>query len=320
LPRKPLRIKIHLKETGGKNMSKKIWFIMILFFLVASLCAADSNEELARAVKNNNARRVLDLIKALPDVDMTIDFTVLDFVEGMEHSTKGTLLMWASYNGHVQVARRLIQKGADINTKCENGWTALMSTCRMGHAEVTGLLLRYGASVNERDDFSFTALMYAAMQGDLASVKLLIEHNAAIDARDEGGFTALMYACYNHKDIVKYLLEQGSSLANESKNGWNALYVAAVSGNYEIVKVLLENGARINKKYDCVNCGQTVLIVAAWEGYTEMAKLLMQKGALLNIKDDWGYTALDWAERKNHADVAALLKNAGAKKGEELTE
>jgi len=299
-------------------MIKKLLLFTLLVSAFASLCAADTNEKLARAVKSNDARQVKKLITTLSDVDMLIEFNVLDFMEGMEHSTKGTLLMWASYHGYLEIADLLIKKGADVNKKGETGWTALMSACRMGHPKITQLLIRYGAEVNESDEYSFTPLMYAVMQGDIDSVNLLVEHHASLDARADNGFTALMFACYNHKDIAEYLLARGSDLSLEGGNGWNALYVAAVSGKYEIVKLLLEHGAQMDKVYQCANCGQTILIVAAQEGFADIARLLLKNGAHMNLKDDWGYTALDWAERKNHADIAALLKDAGALHGNEL--
>jgi len=299
-------------------MLKKVIFITVLFFHMAALHASDVNDELIIAVNDNDTRLVKKLIKKIDDINMYIEFTILDLYEGMEHSTKGTLLMWAAYNGHFEVAELLIEKGAEIDTAGESGWTALMYACRMSHAKIAQLLIEYGASVFKKDDYQLTALMFAAMDGDLRTVKVLIENYALIDAQDDSGFTALMFASYDHLDIVNYLLENGSDLGIESNNGWDALYVATVSGNYEILKLLLERGAPLNKKYDCVNCGQTVLIVAAEQGYANIAKLLIQKGCSVNLKDDWGYTALDWAERKKHEEIAALLKKAGGKKGSEI--
>ena len=42
--------------------------------------------------------------------------------------------------------------------------------------------------------------------------------------------------------------------------------------------------------------------------------LLIAKGADVNVKNDVGYTPLDW----NHPDTAALLRKHGGKTGEEL--
>jgi ankyrin repeat protein len=66
-------------------------------------------------------------------------------MEGMEHSTEGTLLMWASYNGHLEVAELLIQKGATVNIKDDWGYTALDWALRNNHTEMAALLINAGA-------------------------------------------------------------------------------------------------------------------------------------------------------------------------------
>lgn len=39
---------------------------------------------------------------------------------------------------------------------------------------------------------------------------------------------------------------------------------------------------------------------------------LLNGGALVNTKDNYGWTALMWAENYSHAEIAGLLRKAGA--------
>ena len=65
----------------------------------------------------------------------------------------------ASIGGYVRIVEELLQKGADVNHKCQIGTTALMRAARAGHLRVLELLLKYQADVNIKTIDSHTALM-----------------------------------------------------------------------------------------------------------------------------------------------------------------
>ena len=56
----------------------------------------------------------------------------------------------------------LLAKGADVNAKNQDGWTALMCASLDGHKEVVELLLAKRADVNAKANDGFTALIMAS--------------------------------------------------------------------------------------------------------------------------------------------------------------
>lgn len=113
------------------------------------------------------------------------------------------------------------------------------------------LLLDSGANIEARDDEGETPLMRAAAYGQTQIFSLLLEKGAKVNVRDKRGMTPLIAAACacavatmnSTHDIMKILLEKGANV-NARDNGRSALMLAA-SGpdDPSSVKLLLNNGA-----------------------------------------------------------------------------
>jgi hypothetical protein len=104
----------------------------------------------------------------------------------------------AAYYENLEVVQKLIEYGADIDARGEDGWTPLSWASR-GHffkdVSVVRLLLERGADVNSRaDDDGFTPLHRASEHGAVEIVRLLLEHGADVEAVNRDGKTALQVA------------------------------------------------------------------------------------------------------------------------------
>jgi uncharacterized protein len=102
-----------------------------------------------------------------------------------------SLLMLASYHGHVDAVRVLAGLGADPNLRNDNGQTPIAGAAFKGFTEVIEALLAAGADVEGASPDGRTALMIAAMFNRTAIVDLLIAHGANPQARDASGVTPL---------------------------------------------------------------------------------------------------------------------------------
>ena len=80
-----------------------------------------------------------------------------------------TLLMLASYNGHLETASMLIGYYADLNQKNQRGQTPLEGFCFKGNLSMVKLLVQSGA------DFEGNAIIYATMFGNKEIVLFLKE-------------------------------------------------------------------------------------------------------------------------------------------------
>jgi ankyrin repeat protein len=133
----------------------------------------------------------------------------------------------------------LLEKGASVNTAPSDAGTPLLVAAKNGHIEVVRLLLEKGAAVNEaRTTDGLTSLITAADRGHLEVVQLLLEKGAAVNqARSYDGTTALIVATeHGSMPIVRLLLLKGAAV-NQSKNdGRTALFMGSYRDQIDLVR------------------------------------------------------------------------------------
>ena len=249
------------------------------------------------------------------------------------------LVEYAAETGHVEVARALLEAGADKDFLSSSGMTALMQASSKGHLEVVRLLLQAGAEQDMQQaiaiihvvfeytgiafqplggqamsEIGMTALMFASSAGHMEIVRLLLEASADKNVRDENGMTALMLASSaGHVEIAGLLLEAGASKnLSSTLTGRTALMFASSAGHVETVRLLLEAGA--DKNLRSMPSSRTALMFASLNGYVEVVRLLLSDGADKNEKDWNGKTALMLASSAGHVEIVRLLLDAGADK------
>ena len=125
-----------------------------------------------------------------------------------------TPLTWAiRYRVAPEIVAMLIEAGADVNERDENGTPALNTAVRFRRNQLIDFLLRSGAEINAADKSSGrTALKLAVEIKDIETVKQLIEAGANLEMTDTWGNTPLMTARNKGlEEIVKLLTDAGAT-------------------------------------------------------------------------------------------------------------
>ena len=81
-----------------------------------------------------------------------------------DHS-RFTTLMHTSANNRLEQAKLLIQSGAHVNARNDEGETALIATAMKGSLNCVEFLLHSGADVNVTSNSGATALIHAVVNG-----------------------------------------------------------------------------------------------------------------------------------------------------------
>jgi hypothetical protein len=166
-----------------------------------------------------------DLLQAARDADETQVRLLLEKGASVHAKNEDglTSLLLAARRGHKDIVRLLLRAQADIEASDENGNTALLLATKSRHKEVIRLLLRENAEIEACDGNGRTALHLAAKLGDEAIVRLLVKEDANIDATDDRGNTPSMLAeRAGHNKVIPLLQDDGKDDGDNSNAAWSA--------------------------------------------------------------------------------------------------
>lgn len=92
--------------------------------------------------------------------------------ERVESYETNTPLGFAISKGDIEAVKKFIEYGADVN-EVSNGMSPLMIAARYNKVEIIKLLLSKGANINKKDENGFTALKYAQLSNAAEAIQLL---------------------------------------------------------------------------------------------------------------------------------------------------
>lgn len=222
-----------------------------------------------------------------------------------------SLLHCAVRSNSLELLKRFIAEGCDVNQLRSNGTNAIHLAADLGHAEcLTALLDAPNADPNIRicvREKESTALHLAADDGNAGCVSLLLAKGADAKVKNHRGFTPLHLAARTSSlECVELLLRDGNADANAEDFDHRTPLHAAVGKSdsaFDILETLITWGTNVNAK-DVY--GFTALHLAALDGLTHCVEMLIYHGADVSTKSRKGTTALNVINRKTPASLAMV--------------
>ena len=241
-----------------------------------------------------------------------------------------TPLMVSAYNGHTEIVRELIRRGADVNFITNKGDSAIENAAHVGHLEVVKVLIAAGAVIT---DGVFT---HVIKNGHIAILKYLL---TMIRPPQDAVFDAV---CYNQPHTIRVLAKAGADMNFQNPVHWaidenyneclralcinganlnlldeandSPLRQAILEGNHEAIRILASYKADINE----VNNPLIQYAIDMFKSFPEEKRkktllAMINAGPDFKILDRHGNTAAEHALAKGIPDIVTLIKRAEMK-------
>ncbi|XP_068516262.1 protein phosphatase 1 regulatory subunit 12B isoform X12 [Anas acuta] len=215
---------------------------------------------------------------------------------------EGAVFLAACSSGDTEEVKRLLGRGARVDTTNVDGLTALHQACIDENLDMVKFLVENGANVNQQDNEGWTPLHAVASCGYLNIAEYLISHGANVAAVNSEGEVP--------SDIAEEAAMKDLLLEQVKKQGVD-LDLARKEEEQQMLQDARQwlNSGRI-EDIKQPRTGATALHVAAAKGYSEVMRLLIQAGFNLNVQDNDGWTPLHAAAHWGVKEACSILAEA----------
>jgi hypothetical protein len=215
-------------------------------------------------------------VQAAKDRGQTAVSAVLDT------KASASALLGAASAGDANKVAAALAAGAPIESRDDHRRTPLLLAALNDRVDVARLLVQLGADPDAQDDRKDSAWLVTGVTGSVAMLETLLPANPDLTLRNRFGGTSVIPASERgHVAYVRRVVKTKINVNHVNNLGWTALLEAIILGKgtqpwQDIVQTLVTAGANPNLP-DAD--GVTPLRHAGSRGYTEIAKILRTAGA-----------------------------------------
>ncbi|KAK3591751.1 hypothetical protein CHS0354_019522 [Potamilus streckersoni] len=314
------------------------------------LADTDDNSLLVHAVNANNRDLVEELLHELDNISEDKmesvspfltksaksscahkDTNLLEKICAKGHVDANDILPNIIEQGSVDAIEFLLQSGADVNYRSENGENLLHIASLHGRLDIVKLLhSRNPNIVKEFDHDNRSVIHSAASGGSVDIVIFLLQLDLNLLHTDSTGWNLLHYACWHaKKEVVEYLLDKYPFLfCSRTDEGMSVLLCSAFGGNIYIFKNMHEVHEsllqQVNTEISVANAinsinsmmlttaQETLLHMSCLGGSLEMSKYLAETyPKMLHEKDNGKRTPAHYAAAGGNVAIVSYLIDLG---------
>ncbi|MFT4553702.1 MAG: ankyrin repeat protein/serine/threonine protein kinase [Chlamydiales bacterium] len=220
------------------------------------------------------------------------------------------IIEWAILDGRHSELGMLVDLGADINAKNDQGYTAAHLATEEGNLELLKRIAVLGADFEKRDKDGLGVAHLAVINNHEHILSYLKIISAKMNLQDNEGKAPIHYAAeLGHYRSLEAFFNSIQHLEIRDTHGYRPIHYAAIEGRVDVVRLLLERGSEINPQE---RNQATPLHLASMDSSAETCSFLINAGADISSKDINGSSPIHYACNQGCAGTVVGLIEAGA--------
>ncbi|WP_209715085.1 ankyrin repeat domain-containing protein [Marmoricola sp. OAE513] len=156
----------------------------------------------------------------------------------------------------------------------------------------------------------------ALKRDDPAAALALVERGADVNVQDDLQDSVFLYAgAEGYVDVVRAALRNGADVRSTNRYGGTALIPASEHAHLDVIRVLLATDIEVDHVNDLgwTALGEAVGLGNGGPDSQEAVRLLLAAGADPAVRDRFGRTVLQNAERRGFDQIARQIRAALAR-------
>ncbi len=231
-----------------------LFFIALMSMTIGLVEAGGlaAGDDLRSAAARGELSKVKAILASKPILALKVGSAAKDGGEAAWIDSKDAIgqtpLLLAVSNGHTDVAKALIDAGADINAVAANSDTPWLLAGARGRAEILTHMLPKKPNLGLRNRYGGSALIPACERGHLEAVRVLLTSGIAVDHVNNFGWTCLLEIAIlsaggpRDVEVTRLVLAAGADPNLADRDGVSALAHARKRGLLEIARLIAAKG------------------------------------------------------------------------------
>lgn len=232
-----------------KKLTKIVVTVLGIFLIISGCSLPQSDNTNSQPPAEDTTYQPGALIDAVNNQDLVLVERILrqpNYPIDEVNAKQETPLLIATHLNYVEIAKRLIDAGADVNKQDAIQDSAYLFGAAEGRTEILRYILEH-AQPNQQvyNRYGGNSIIPAAEKGHIENVRLLLtDGKVDINHQNNFGYTALIEAVALtdgskvYQDIVRLLVDAGADQSLRDNSGKTALDYARQKNYQEIINIL----------------------------------------------------------------------------------
>ena len=218
-----------------------------------------------------------------------------------------TILYYSLFLKNYHLFKKIIDSGADIFRRDENGFDIFFSACLISCNPIIKLLLTKNFDINRKVE-NLLPIEIVAKLKNYKIFEILLKQNPEIISKNKNLNLVHSIILLNDKKLIKILINYIKDLNHRDTHGNSYLHFIAAHGLVKIFRIFIKKGLN----YNLVNKeGNPPIFLALLNSHFEMVKFLIDLKCDLKIVNFYGDNCMNFAFISDKVQIVDLLVKGG---------